>query len=675
MKQAKTQATFRSFKLFSSRAALPIAGLVLLAGGCDQRTEAGKAVEHSSRQLEVLNAAGSTPAPEAVRQKSYTEVVATAGGTKGGTDGEQAAAKMIVASAQRGLSEAPAAMAVEAEGTLRAMMNLTQVSLANWSSANAWADAAAGFDISTQLADIAASKAEREKEIAADTKRRGELQKQIADLRSLAKAKLEQADAKQGEYVTQMATISQLSAVQATPIVEAANSVKREGDKLRLEGLKISAQADQIEPVLAEVAAQAAKATKQRADLDDIEKSLNERLAASRKEATDMKALAQNAASEIDKGVADIESLRAGEFASQYGKSIDALKKGLAAAKDAQKDGGPSAKLSVALAQVDMAESLWGKAQSVAAFAGLLDSLAHAAHPLPNANAYATKLEAAQKEFAELTTQAGEAFDAAQTAIQGVRVQDKGATERLDKLKELLENAGKYLKGEEKDLAAAFQLQGRKAAAAVGGGDSATQATSSDEGMIRAAFTNYLSATKSGNLTVLAATMDLDSPAATANPGVALTKAMAKADGACRAKFQKSLTDVLSALPGVGPMVSQATTAQAAMLAGVDPAKAEVQIIGNSARVSGGGLPVTVLLVKSGERWLVDAAGSVPPEQAKQMAKMGPFLKGFAGAIDTWADEIISGNYADASAAGLGFGMKLQPLMVEMQKAMAPGGG
>ncbi|MFA6043485.1 MAG: hypothetical protein WC718_00750 [Phycisphaerales bacterium] len=659
MKQAPKQATFRSFKLRTTQAVLPIAGLMLLAGGCDQRTEAGKAVEQSSRQLEVLNAAGSTPAPEAIRQKSYTDVVATAGGTKSGTDGEQAAAKMILASAQRGLSDGPATLAIEAEGKLRTMINLTQVSLANWSSANASADAAASFDISKQLADIAASKAEREKEIATDTKRKGELQKRIADLRSLAKAKLEQADAKQDQYVKQMATTGQMSAVQATPIVEAANVVRREGDKLRLEGLKISAEADQIEPVLAEATAQVAKATKQRADLDEIEKSLSERLAASKKEAADMRALAQNAASEIDKGVAEIEALRSGELASQYGKSMDAIKKGLVAAKDAQKDGGPSAKLSVALAQVDMAEASWGKAQSVAAFASLLDSLAHANHPLPNASAYATKLEGVQKEFAELTTQAGEAFGAAQTAIQGVRVQDKGATERLEKLKGLLENAGKYLKGEEKDLAAAFQLQSRatKPAAIA----EATPGAPGDEaGAVRGVLQAFNAAQKSGNAAASLALFDLDSPAAAASPSTAFVRASIKLDAACFAKFKKSFGQIAAASLPTGTPGAET---------GIDVAKADIQVAGDIARVTGPGVPGVLKLNRTNGRWLIDPTSltsALPPMPGLQ-DKIPLLTK----ATDAFADDVLAGKYPDEATLGQAYVGQIMKVM-----GMAgPGGG
>ena len=673
MKQAKKQTAFRIFNLISRHAALPVAGLMFLAGGCDQRTEAGKAVDQAAQQLEVLSSSGSTPAPEDVRQKSFTAMVSTAGGTKSGTEGEQAAAKMLLSTAELGLSEGPTGLAIEAEGKQRALINLAMVSLSNWSSANASADAAASFDISKQLADIAASKAEREKEIDSLTKRKGELQKQIADLRSLAKAKIEQADAKQNEYVKQMATTQQMSAVQATPVVEAANAVRREGDKLRLEGLKIGAEADQIEPVLAEAAAQAEKSTKQRADLDDIEKSLNDRLAASQKEATQMRALAQSAAGEIDKDVADIESLRNGELSSQYGKALDALKKGVAAAKEAQKEGGPSAKMTLGMAQINLGEALWGRAQGTAAVASLLDSLAHATHALPNASGFATKLEATQKEYAELMTQTTDAFEGAKTAVQGVRAQDKAATERLERLKTLLDGASKYLKGEEKDLAAAFQLQGAKVSAA--GGTDEPAGANLDEAAIRAAFNNFFAATKSGNLSALAATIDLDSPAAAANPVVGLTKSMAKADAACRAKFQKGLTDVLASLPGVGPMLSQSTSAQAALLASVDVSKVQVQIAGTSARLSGGGLATPMNMVKSGDRWLVDITGSMPPQQAQQMTKMGPVLTSFAGAVDAWAGEISAGTYPDASSAATGFGMKLQPLMIELQKSMSPGGG
>lgn len=669
------QAPLRSRHLLSA-SLLPVAALILLAGGCDQRTPAAKAVEKGTIQLEALNASGSTPAPEATRQKTYTDVVSIAGGATSGSPGELAAAKILVASAQRGLSQAPALAAVEAEGKQRALINLTEVSLGNWNSSNASADAAAAFDVSKQLGEIASSKLEREKEIAQTTTRKTNLQKKIADLRSLAKAKLEQADAKQAEYVKQMATTQQMGATAATPVVEAANKVRREGDQLRLEGSTISAQADLVEPELADATAQLEKSTKQRADLDDIEKSLNARLAAAQKEAADMRALAQNSAGEIDKGVSDIEALRAGDLASNYSKTLDALKKALSAAKEAQQEGGPSAKMSMGLAQIDMAEMLWGRAQGTQAFASLLDELAHAPHALPNASTYATKLEATQKEYADLMSQTTDAFEGAKTAVQGVRVQDKSVTERLDKLKELLEGATKYLKGEEKDLSAAFKIQAQSSmAAAATSTDAPAAAAGDDASAVRAAFTNYIAAAKSGNFAAIAPLTNLNSAPA-GNLGVDLMKALVKADSACRAKFQKSYTDVLASLPGFGAMASQMTAAQTAALAGVDPAKADVQVAGDTARVSGAGLPQPVALTKTGGTWVVDLAATmkdlpVPPA-------MKNFLGGFASALNGWADDIAAGKFADASAAAQGFGAKLQPLMGEMQKMMTgggPGGG
>lgn len=668
MKQAQTRSRFPL-----AAPLVPVAALLLLAGGCDQRTPAARAIEKGTIQLEALNAAGSTPAPESVRQKTYTEVVSIAGAAGSGSPGELAAAKLLVATAQRGLSEAPARAAVEREGAQRALITLTEVSLGNWNSANASADAAASFDVSKQLADIASSKLEREKEIAQATKRKADLQKQLADLRSLAKAKLEQADAKQAEYVRRMADTQNQTAIDAAPVVEAANQVRREGDQLRLEGSTIAAQADLLEPLLAEATAQLSKATKQRADLDDIEKSLNARLASAQTEASDMRSLAQNAAGEIDKGVSDLEALRSGDLASNYSKTLDALKKALGAAKEAQQEGGPAAKMSIGLAQIDMAETLWGRAQGTQAFATLLDELAHAPHALPNAAAYASKLEAVQKEYADLMTQTSEAFEAAKAAVQGVRVQDKSVTERLDKLKELLEGATKYLKGEEKDISAAFNIRAQSTAmAATGGGDAPIAAAGDDSAAVRAAFTNYIAASKAGNFAAIAALTNLNTAPA-GNVGVDLMKGLVKADSACRAKFQKSYTDVLTSLPGFGAMASQMTAAQTAALAGVDPARADVQVAGDSARVSGAGLPQPVALTKAGGTWVVDIVATmkdlpVPPA-------MNGFLGGFATALDAWANDISAGKFADAQAAAQDFGAKLQPLMGELQKAMTGGGG
>lgn len=639
---------------------LPVAALLMLAGGCDQRTPAAKAVEKGTIQLEALNASGSTPAPEATRQKTYTDVVSIANGATSGSPGELAAAKLLIASAQRGLSEAPALAAVQAEGKQRALINLTEVSLGNWNSSNASADAAAAFDVSKQLGEIASSKLDREKEISQATTRKNNLQKKIADLRSLAKAKLEQADAKQAEYVKQMASTQQMDAVAATPVVEAANKVRREGDQLRLEGSTISAQADLVEPELADATAQLEKATKQRADLDDIEKSLNARLAAAQKEAADMRSLAQNAAGEIDKGVSDIEAIRAGDLATNYSKTLDALKKAQSAAKEAQQEGGPSAKMSMGLAQIDMAETLWARAQGTQAFATLLDELAHAPHALPNASTYATKLEATQKEYADLMTQTSDAFQAAQTAVQGVRVQDKSVTERLDKLKELLEGATKYLKGEEKDLSAAFKIQAQSAPAAPTSSGDAPMAAATpgdDVSAVRGVLQAFNAAQDSGNAAATLAMFDLDSPAAASSPAAAFVRASVKLDAACYAKYQKTFAKLMAAAGGPG--------AQAAAAGQIDPAKAEIQIAGETARVSVAGLPGAMRLNRINGRWLID-----PKSLTDAMAALPGFqdkLPALTQATNAFADEVLAGKYPDPATLP-------QAYMGQIMKAMSGGG-
>jgi hypothetical protein len=433
---------------------------------------------------------------------------------------------------------------------------------------------------------------------------------------------------------------SRLSATQATPAVEQAVLIKNEGDALRLEGSKLQAQADAIAPRLSEVNAIIAKLTKQKADLDAIAGSLQERTAAARKEASDARAAAAAAAGDLKKRLDDLDALRKGGLATAYDQALSGYRKAGSLAKSAQGGGKPAAaKIAAGMAALSQAETYWARAQGSQAFAALLKTLATAQPSLPYASEMQARCTDALKSQKDDLASAQTALEEAKAAFTTSGV-GGAVKERLDALGELLDKAINVTKDENLDAAGAFGFRTRVPAevayAPAAPAPKAAAPAGDDEAQVRAELDKMFAAAAEGQ------------------------KHIARAEAACKAKFNKSFAEVLASNPMLG---ASAGMIQKAM--SLKPSDFRITFTDDTATASAPGLPGGVQFTKVGGKWTAPMAGAAAQSQE--------LTKAAGQAFDEWAADIEAGKFADETAASTGLMTKMQAVMMKMMGDMSGG--
>lgn len=637
--------------------------LLLLAGtlgACDRRSEAGRGVEEGGKELAALTG-GAPVAPTGDLASATYNRVLTAANTAAnapGLKGEQAAASLLASQSQLGLGEGPAAEAQAAERRARNKMREIEAALSVWSLKHATAKAADAFDASSQVAEISKSRTAKEAQASAQRQRRGVLASQLDDLRAQMKSKIDAADALAAEYTKLMEGTSTMSAREAAPIVAQANVKRRSGDLVRLEGLRIQALAEQLEPQVAEIDAIIAQLENQRKDLDAIEARLAQRASDAKREAEESRAAAAVAGNELGAMVESLAKLRQEDVAPQYEKAIRAF--GTAASEAGKSSAAiPGAgKIGQGAAQLSVAEMQWSRSQGLRSFAELMTALAKIDPALPGRADFTAKAAAAKEEEKQSLEAATAALEAAQSAFSGARVQGP-AKERLEQVAELIGKSVEVTKGASLDLASTFGFQRQTLV----GGTAAAAPAATTEAQVRAALTRLVEASKAGDTAATEALMHI--PDANLRK---LTTAQSALDKAFRDKFQTSLTDALKSNP-MGAMLAGGMGGGLGGLGGdVSADSFQVTVVDeNNATVAIPGAPMPMPMKKMDGNWklVMDMGGMVPPQMLEVFGKLG-------GVMEAQAAKVTNGDYADADAAASALVAELMPLL---QGLMGGGGG
>ena len=630
-----------------------LAGVAAGLGACDRRSDAGRGVEESGKDLVAMTGGAPVAPTEEHAAATYNRVLATASAAANATglQGEQAAASLLAAQSQLGLAEGPAGLAQAGERRARNMMREIDAALSVWSLKQATAEAADAFDASAQIAEIAKSRAAKESEANTQRQRRGVLAKQLDEHRAEIKTKTQAADALSAEYTKLMEGTSTISAREAAPIVAAANVKRRAGDAVRLEGLRIQALADQLEPQVAEIDAIVSQLENQRKDLDEIEARLAQRAADSKKEAAESRAAAAVAGTDLNRLVSELAQFRETEVAPQYQKAIDLFSKGAAGAGKSASALPASGKLSQGAGQLSVAEMQWSRSQGLRSFAELLTTLAQIEPALPGRADFATKATAAKEEEKQALEAATAALESAQTAFSGVRVQGP-AKERLDQVAALIGQSVEVTKGASLDLSSTFGFQRQTLV----GGTAAAAPAATTEAQVRAALAKLIEASKAGDTAATEALMHI--PDTNLRK---LTTAQAALDKAFRDKFQTPLADALKSNP-MGAMLAGGMGGGLGGLGDVSADSFPITVVDeNNATIAIPGSPMPMPMKKMDGNWklVMDMGGMVPPQMLEVFGKLG-------GVMEAQAAKVTNGDYADADAAASALVAELMPLLQGM---------
>jgi hypothetical protein len=619
---------------------MALAGLA----GCDRRSASGRGVEESATQLVGVTGGAPVAPTQAHATEKYTKVAqaASEASKADGLKGEQAAAALLAAHSQLGLGEAPAALAQAGERAARNQIRQIDAALSVWSLKHATAKAADAFDASAQKADIAKSRTAKDAELAIQRERRSTLSKEVEGLRAQAKSKLDAAEAQTAEYRRMMDGIEKVSAREAAPIVESANQKRRAGDGIRLEGLKLEAQADVLVPQVAEIDAIIAQLENQKKDLDAIEARLVERAADSAKEAQESRQAASAAATDLDALVSALAAMRETDIAPQYQAALSRFSEATKFASQAAASIPGAGKLAQGEAQLSIAEMQWSRSQGLRSYAELLATLSKIEPALPKASEYGTKAEEARTQEKEALEAAAAALESAQGAFSGARITGP-AKERLTEVSELIGKSVEVARGGTMDLAATFKFQ-RDPLPSVEGRASggAAPAAGGTEGEVREMIGRLLAASKSGDSAALAAmTQITDANLKKVADG------QAALDAAFRAKFNTSLADAMKSNPMGAMMAGQMGGGVPGLSEDVTPESVQIAVTDDSnASLTIPGIPDAMPVKKIDGTWKLVVAmdEAMPPAMAAVLGKVGDLMQSITG-------KVSAGEYPDADAA------------------------
>jgi hypothetical protein len=655
-------------------------------GGCDRRTPAAKSVAESSAKLHTVQSSVSRIDPSASSHAvtQYKSVSSDSQNPGDGLPGETAAAQLLAAESQLGLTETSTTQAARIERDVLNRIALVRSVLAGWSAHNARATAAALYD-PTQAIDANLAKA---KEFDASAEQSGRerdaLQKKVDDLKAQAKTQFDQVQSEEVAISQIRQQAASAGASEAARLIEQAAERRRAADKIRTAGSLLEAQADALMPQLREFELRAEQFTSQAKSLRDAVAEMRARAEDHAQRVQQSRAAAAAAAQEIDAQVAEIADIRSKALDEAYQAALSAFQQASSTVGKARQDQSfPAAKVTEGNIKQGLGDVHWARAQGLATFKSLLDRLTKGEPALPNASKFAEQAKAAGEQAAESLTSAKDAYESAASAYSGARIKGDGQ-ERLQALGEKLNRIAQITSGQGLDALASLAAGTYKPAPDAENADApvpeddapapdAAAEPLSDEDAVRAVYDTYIAVHREMNTEQYAAIVYvpstelqpvIDAMIATTEPTLRLEKAV-------KAKFGQGLRQLLASIPGMGQSgQSLGFVDLDAFLESSGASLTDLTVAGTEASAKAPGLATPVNFIKDGETWKL---------RLKEIEAMGPMaiqalpiMKAMSGMYGELADEVDAGQYADANAFSQGLMQKLQQAMV---KAMQQGGG
>ncbi len=411
-----------------------IAASLVFATGCLEEDEVTPTLQKATARLETLGAPGTAIPGDEFRMKEYRETISTLKGVASkGSEIQNAAASLMIARAEMGLAEIPAAELAQMNQRLYDLAADARGELDVWMKLNSLADTSASFNPDEELGQINAKIQKRDAEIQTERDATAAVEKRVAELEQLA----EQASQAGGELRVQETELrtraNSMNPVEAQPVHEQAAKVRREADALEVKAAQFMAQADTIRPEISDHQLEIDRLTKQRDQLVASTQELAAKGVEGREEAKQLRAQAATVAERLGKVIGELESLRTGDAANALEAAKSAYEAALGSAGRARSGDRASASLATAEIQQTLGNTLASHAATAAFVAEVLNQAANARNPLPNigsvqsaASGFQSHADAARSEAVEALIAARDAFGSA-----GVRGEEAERIERV----------------------------------------------------------------------------------------------------------------------------------------------------------------------------------------------------------------------------------------------------
>lgn len=638
--------------------------------GCEPEDPTRAAVRSGARDLRALAGGGPAPAPADMQRETYTKVAAAVQPVAG-TEGSASAAGLILAQAQSGLSEGPAAEALRLERESLNRLTVLRATFDQWLSHTVAAQAAAAYDPSAQIEEYRSAAAALDPRIAEQRTQKDQVEAQIADLRSRAKSKADEGQALALRYAEMRERSLTMTATQAEGLIREANLIKRQGDALTNDGQRLTAEADLLQPQAVELGLLTAQLENQKASVERALKELEAQREASRAEAATAGAASAQAAESIKSELDALRTLRSGPLAEAYASALQNLSTSGASARKAATSAAAQSKLgggSASQGAGDLHLIAAGGHRQVAVF---LESIAGATPAFPDATAVAQAAkEARDAEKASLES-AKAAYEQARDAFSGVSARGE-IKDRLTRLSETLDLVARWAGGEAVDLSAAARPPepAEEAPAEQPAPDQAPAPAADDESAIRAILAASIEGQRAGDMSAFRSMMHAASPDEQAfiDASIDSQEAIARLDNATKARFQGSFVEALARNPMAG---QAASTITAALNTTADDY--QITINGDSAVASAPNIPIPVTFARIDGQWKATVDLSQIPPEARGMT-LGIMQASAEAARGAQAD-LEAGSLQSADAVVNAFMLKLQPAIMRLMQQQGGGGG
>lgn len=411
-----------------------IAASLAFATGCLEEDEVTPALRDASARLEALGAPGTAVPGDEFRMSEYRAAIGILRPIASeGSDVQNAAAALMIARAEMGLAEVPAAELAQIDRDLYDLAAELRSELDVWSKLNSLADTAVSYNPESELSQINAKIQERDAAIEAEREAAAKVETRVAELEQLAN----QAASAGAELRIQETDLRNralaLDPVEAQPLHEQAATVRREADALEMKAEQYMAQADTVRPEISDHQLEMERLTKQRDQLVASTQELAAKGVEGREEAKKLRAQAGEVATRLANVVSRLESLRSGDASGRLEAAKSAYQTALSSAGRARSGDRNGAALASAEIQQTLGNTLGTHSAALAFVAEVLSQAANSRTPLPNVNAvqsaasgFASLAETTRGEAVESLIAARESFAAA-----GVRGEDAERIERL----------------------------------------------------------------------------------------------------------------------------------------------------------------------------------------------------------------------------------------------------
>ncbi len=434
-----------------------LAASLSFTSGCLEEDEVTPALREASARLESLGAPGSAIPGDEFRISEYRAAIGILRPIASeGSDVQNAAAALMIARAELGLAELPAAELAQLNQKLYELSADVRGELDVWSKLNSLADTAASFNPDAELAQINAKIQERDAEIQAERESTAKVERRVAELEQLS----EQAAQAGGELRIQETELrdraNAMNPVEAQPLHEQAAKVRREADALDMKAEQFMAQADTVRPEITDHQLEIGRLTQQRDQLVASTQELAAKAVEGREEAKQLREQAKAVADRLARVVTQMESLRTTEGAGKLDAAKAAYQAALSSVGRARSGDRAGAALASAEIQQTLGNTLSTHAAAAAFAAEVLSQAANSRTPLPVVNSVQSSAASFDSHAKSVRQEAVEALIAARESFSGAGLRAEEA-ERIDRLTAQINTMIESLGGPSADPEPAFE--------------------------------------------------------------------------------------------------------------------------------------------------------------------------------------------------------------------------